>query len=422
MNADQGYRRARRTLLALALACWGLLGAPGQAQAQAPAPIRIGLMTVKSGAAAGIGTQMEDGFTLFLKQRNYLLGGRKVELIVADTAANPAVAKTKLQELVERNKVNVLVGPLATFEALAIDDNVRLAGVPLILSSATAEDLTQRKPNPLVVRSSSSSAQASHALGEYAVKTLGYKRVAIVGEDLAFSHELIAGFQRTFEEAGGKVVQKLWSPFNASDFASYIAQIKPDVDAVFVNFSGANAIRFLKQYREFSQQGGKPLLAGMNTVDESILPAIGDAAAGIVTAGWYSAAIDTPENRQFVDAYQREFKADPGFYSTGGYSAGLLLEAAVKAVNGKVEDRTALARALHGASVAASPRGPIRLDGYGNPVATVYIRKTARVNGRLQNSVVATIHNVSQFWTYEPRAFLAAPVYSRDYPPARNLE
>lgn len=389
---------------------------------QAQAPIKIGLMTVKSGAAAGIGGQMENGFVLFLKERNYMLGGRKVELIVADTTANPAVAKTKMQELVERNGVNVLVGPLATFEALAIDDNVRQAGVPLILSSATAEDLTQRKTNPLVIRSSSSSAQASHVLGEYAARTLGYKRVAVVAEDLAFSHELIAGFQRTFEEAGGKVVQKLWSPFNASDYASYIAQIDPDVDAVFVNYSGANAIRFLKQYQEFEQKKRKPLLSGMNTVDESILPAIGDASVGIISAGWYSAAINTPENHKFVEAYQREFKSDPGFYSTGGYSAGLLLESAIKAIDGKVEDRAAFARALRSASVQSSPRGPIKLDSYGNPVTAIFVRKTIRDNGKLINSVIATFKNVSQFWTYDPRQFLAAPVYSRDYPPARNLK
>ena len=166
-------------------------------------PIRVGFLTVKSGALAAGGRQLEEGLTLFLKQRNNMIAGRKVELFTADTAGQPAQTKTKTQELVERDKVQVIIGPLAAFEALAIDDYIKQAKVPIISPSAAAEDLTQRKPNPWFVRAVATSAQPQHALGEYAAKTLGYKRVVTIGDDFAFGHEGIAGFQRVFEDNGG---------------------------------------------------------------------------------------------------------------------------------------------------------------------------------------------------------------------------
>jgi branched-chain amino acid transport system substrate-binding protein len=410
-----------RKLMALFVA--GLaVTATASAQAVDPAPIKVGLMTVKTGVAAGIGEQMQDGFEYLLKERGGKLAGRPVELVVVDTAASPATAKAKFLQLTERDHVDVVVGPLATFEAIAIRDDVPRAGVPLILSSAAAEDLTQRKADPWMVRSSSSSAQASQPFGTYVAKTLKYKRVAVVAEDLSFSHETVAGFQRTYEDAGGKVVQKLWPPFNSSDFATVITQIKSDVDAVFINFSGANATRFLKQYSEYGLKQKIPLIAGMNTVDESLLDKMGDEAVGIVSAGWYSAAIDTGDNARYVSGFRTAYDSTPGFYATGGYSAGLVLEQALKATGGKPTSGKELAAALHAVKITSSPRGPLTLDSYGNPIVTVYIRKVTRVDGKLVNTVLQSYPDVSQFWTYDPKAFLANPVYSRDFPPSRNLE
>src|SRR5437762_13928653 len=152
-------------------------------------PLRLGFLTVRTGALAAGGRQMEEGIQLFLKERNNTIAGRKVELIIADTGSNPAGAKTKTQELVERNKVHVLIGPLAAFEALAIDDYIRSTRTPIVSCSAAAEDLTQRKPNPWFVRTVGTSAQSNHALGDYAAKKLGYKRVAIIADDFAYGHE-----------------------------------------------------------------------------------------------------------------------------------------------------------------------------------------------------------------------------------------
>lgn len=385
-------------------------------------PIRLGFLTIKSGALAAGGKQMEDALKLFLKERNNTIAGRPVELFTADTGGQPAITKTKAQELVEKNKVHAIIGPLAAFEALAVDDYIRKAQVPVISPSAAAEDMTQRKPNPWFVRAVGTSAQPAHPLGEYAAKDLKYKRIAIIADDFAFGHEIAAGFQRTFEENGGKVVQKLWSPLNVADYGSYISQINPNVDAVFAAFAGGNGVKFLKQYNEYGMKGKVPVLGAMTTVDEGILKLMGDEALNVVSAGWYTAAIGNANNKRFVEAMQREYKEDPGYYSIGAYGAALMLEQAVKAINGKVEDKDALMAALRKVELTNDPRGTLKLDALGNPLMDVYIRKVERKDGKLVNSVVKTYPAVSQFWKYDQKEFLASPVYSRDYPPAKNLE
>jgi branched-chain amino acid transport system substrate-binding protein len=396
------------------------LAAPQAAWSQSGDPIKIGFLTVRTGALAAGGKQMEEGIQLFLKERNYTIAGRKVELIIQDTGGNPAGAKTKTQDLVERSKVDVIIGPLAAFEAIAIDDYIRQTKTPIVSCSAAAEDLTQRKPNPWFVRTAASSGQPNHAIGEYAAKDLKYKRIAIIADDFAYGHETAGAFQRVFEENGGKVVQKIYTPLNVPDYGGYISQIKTNVDAVYAGFAGANGFRFLRQYKEYGLK--MPVLGSMTTADEGILKQMGDEALGVTTGGWYSAAIDSPENKRFVAAVNKEYGADPGYYTLGAYSAGALVEAAVKAVNGKVQDKEAFMKALRNPGVVKDPRGDWTMDEYGNPVMPAYIRKVERKDGKLVNTVVKTYPKTSQFWTYDPKAFLANPVYSRDFPASRNLE
>ena len=412
--------KAELSLVMSAALLAGLFTLP--ARAADAEPIRLGFLTIKSGALAAGGKQMEDALRLFLKERNNMIAGRKVELFVGDTAGQPAITKTKAQELVEKNKVHVIIGPLAAFEALEIDDYIRASEMPTISPSAGAEDLTQRKPNPWFVRAVGTSAQPSHPFGEYAARELKYKRIAIIADDFAFGHEIAAGFQRTFEDNGGKVVQKLWAPLNVADYGTYIGQIKPNVDAVFAAFAGGNGIKFLKQYNEYGLKGKIPLLGAMTTVDEGVLKSMGDEALGVISTGWYTAAIDNPNNKRFAAGINQDYKQDPGYYSMGAYGAALMLEEAVKAVKGRIEDKTAFMAALRNVRVAHDPRGSISLDALGNPVMDIYIRRVERQNGKLVNKVIKTYPAVTQFWTYSRKDFLASPVYSRDYPPATNLE
>ncbi|HWI78191.1 MAG TPA: ABC transporter substrate-binding protein [Ramlibacter sp.] len=384
-------------------------------------PLRVGFLTVRSGPLAAGGRQMEEGIQLLLKERGNMFAGRKVELIIADTGGNPAGAKSKTQELIEKDHVQVIIGPLATFEAIAIDNYVLQAKVPLITpTSAAQNDLAQQKKNDYVIHAMGTAAQPTHVLGQYAAKKLGMKRISMIADDFAYGHEGAAGFFKVFEDNGGKVVQRLWSPLNVADYGTFIAQIKPNVDGVYAGFAGTNGLRFLKQYKEYQL---KPTVLGNPTcVDEGVLRNMGDEALGVYSASWYSAALQTPDNQHFVKAIQAEYKVTPGFYTAGTYTSGLWLEEAMKAVKGKFEDKAAFLHALRTVKLTHGPVGPIHLDEYSKPVMNMYIRKVERKDGQLVNTIVETIPNVSQFFTYEPKAFLAMPAYSRESPAAHNLE
>jgi branched-chain amino acid transport system substrate-binding protein len=392
--------------------------APKRARA-ADGPIRIGLLTVKTGALASGGIDMERALNMYLKERDFMMAGRKVELVVGDTGGVPATARSKTQEMVEKNDVHCLIGPLAAFEALAIDDYIRQNKIPT-LSVAAAEDMTQRSANPWFVRATSTSSQCAHPLGEYAARELKFKKMITIADDIAYGQEMCAGFQRVFEDNGGQVIQKLFPPLTVPDYGSYVAQLK-NADAIFLGFAGSNGFRFLRQFVDYGLKDKMQVIGGMTALDEAVLRNMGDEALDIITTCWYSAELDAKPNQTFAPAFRKEFKYDPGFYAASTYVNGAVLEAAVKAVNGKVEDRPAFMAALRATNVETA-RGPVKFDDLGNVVGNVYLRKVTRKDGRLVNSVFKTYPDVSQFWTYGKQAFLANPVYSRDFPPAKYLE
>ena len=394
-------------------------GVPPLARAQAE-PIRLGLMTVKTGPLASGGLDMERALVMYLKERNNMLAGRKVELIVGDSGGVPATARTRIQELVERNKVHVMMGPLAAGEALAVDDYIRAQSLPT-LSVAAAEDMTQRKANPWFVRATSTSSQCAHPMADFCAKELKWRRMSVIADDLAYGHEMLAGFQRVFEENGGKIVQKLFSPLTVADYGTYLAQLKTNVDGIFLGFAGSNGFRFLRQFNEYGLRGKINVVGGMTALDEAVLRNMGDEALGVRTACWYSAELANPINRKFAAEFRKEHKYDPGFYAAATYVNAAVLETALAAIKGRVEDKPALIKALRAVKVATA-RGPVSFDTYGNVVGDVFIRRVERKEGRLVNVVERVYENVSQFWTYKPEEFLKNPVYSRDYPPAKNLE
>ena len=408
---------SRRTFIQATGAAAAAAAFPSIAQS---GPIRVGLVTVKTGPLASGGIDMERGLEQYLKERNYTLAGRKVDLIVADTGGVPAQARTKIQELVERDKIHVMIGPLDTASALATDDYIRSAQL-LTLSVAAAEDMTQRKPNPWFTRGTSTSSQCSMPLADYAAKTLKYKRMAVIADDLAYGHEMCAGFMRVFEDNGGKVVQRMFPPLTVPDYGSYLAQVKTDIDAIFLGFAGSNGFRFVRQMNEYGLMSKVKPIGGMTALDEAVLRNMGDEALGIVTSCWYSAEIDNPLNRKFVASFRSQWKYDPGFYAAATYVEAAVLEGTLKKIHGKIEDKPAFMKAVRSLKVDTA-RGPVSFDQYGNVIGNVYIRKVARKEGRLVNSVIHTYPNVSQFWHYKAEEFLKNPVYSRDWPPAKNLE
>lgn len=392
---------------------------PSNLWAQAKGPIKIGFFAPLSGHAAQTGADMLSGLQLFLIDQGWKVAGRKIELISEDTEAKPAVALTKVRKLVEKDGVHVLIGGLLASTGYALQPYVDSKKIPTVYPIMAPDDLTQRKLANWIVRTGWASSQPSHPFGEYAYKELGYRKIATIGYDYAFGWEVIGGFQKTFEDAGGKIIQKLWTPVGTLDYGPYIGQISKDADAVFALFFGAGSLQFVKQYKEFGLKDKIPLIGGGTTTDEHVLPSMGDETIGIITTLHYSAAIDTPENKKFAKAFRSFAGKSASYYGEGPYTGGRWIIEAIKAIKGNVEDRDKFMSALKTLKMTGAPRGPFELDKFGNPIQNIYIRKVERVGDELQNTVIKVYPKVSQFWTYNPEEYLKQPLYTRDYPPLK---
>ena len=401
----------------LALTAVALLLAPPPADAQ-KGPIKIGMIVPQSGPLAANGKDMINGYELFFEQVGYKVAGREIKFIVEDDEGKPATGLTKVRGLVEGQGVHLVTGPLSAAVGYAVAPYIDSKKVPALYPIVAADDLTQRKRSPYIVRTGWASSQPSHPFGKWVHDTLKYKKIAVIAYDFAFGWEVVAGFQRTYEDAGGQIVQKLWPPLGNADFAPYISQLKRDADAVFAQFSGADALRFAKQYHEAGLK--MPLIGGGTFTDEHVLRTMGDEVLGVITPLHYSAALENAANKKFAQAYEAKFKQVPSYYSEGTYVAGLVLKAALESINGDIENVDRFLGALRKVDLSAMPRGPMKFDDYGNPDMNVYVRKVERVNGRLQNTVIHTFPNVSQFWTWKPDDYLKQPAYSRDYPPCKH--
>jgi branched-chain amino acid transport system substrate-binding protein len=396
-----------------AAAALGRFPTPAIAQAE---PFKLGLLTVKTGPLAQGGIQMEQGVLTYLKEKNYTIGGRKVDFISADTGGNPAGTKTKAQELVERDKVDVILGPLAAFELYAINDYIREQKMPT-LSLAAADNLTQRLPNPYLLRASATSSQAMHPMGHYAATELKPKRVVTISEDFAFGYEQMGGFQASFQKDGGCVVNKLWPPLATPDYTPYVAQIG-DCDGVCQGFAGSNPLRFMKAY---ASAGLKyQVVTGETGGDDALLKNFGEEAVGMVSSIPYTLDLDTDGNNRFVQGMLKNYDTVPGQYAALLYVNCEVVDAALKAIGGDASDKDKFMTALRAVNLTDTPRGPFKFDHFGNVVGTIYIRRLgtegAKYGLKYWNKTIKTYENVSQFWTWPEAEFLAHPVYSRDYP------
>ena len=409
-------RRDLFRLMACGMAL-ALLAAGSPAGAQ-QGPIKIGLIVPLTGVFSPNGRDMVNGFTLALGQVGNKAAGRDIQVITEDDQGTPPQTLTKARKLVELDKVDLLVGPLAASSGYVLRDYVDEQKIPALYPVVSADDLTQRKGTPWIVRTGWSSSQPNHPFGEYAARVLKYKRVATIAYDFAFGWETVEGFQDTFEQNGGRVILHLWPPIGAPDYSPYLSRIPRDVDAVYATFSGGDALRFLQQYQGFGLGGRIPLIGNGTLTDEHILFEERDLAKGIVTALHYSAALNTSANRDFVRAYVKAYNRVPSYYSEATYTGATFMLKGLETIRGNVADRQAFVAAMRQVALPDAPRGPVRLDKWGNPVQNEYIRRVDIVNGQPQNTVIFTYPNVSQFWTMNADDYLKKPVYTRDVPPA----
>ena len=385
----------------------GLLGAPAWAQG----PVKIGFIYPDTGPFAQLGLDMRDGFLLYWSQVGNKAGGRSVEVLMETKGTNkPDEGLTKARKLVERDQVHILGGIISTPVAYALRGYVNEKKVPLVIMNAGADGLTQRQRSPYVFRPSFSNSDSSHPLGEWAYKE-GYRKMVLMASDFGAGYEHMGGVVRTFTEAGGQVIQEIYPPLGAPDFAPYLAQIRRDADVVAIFVAGADSLRFVTQYAEYGLKGKIPLIGkGLTLAD--VLPRQGDAALGIVTAWHWFPGLDTPENRRFVEAYAAKYRRPPIEMSEQGYVGAQVIARALEAVNGNVENQEAFLAAFRRVEVDA-PRGKVRFDPFQNVVHSAHILKVEKKGGQLQNTPIGSPYpGITQFWKWTPEAYLAMTPYA----------
>ncbi len=405
-------------VFAAALAPLAACSAPDQATHDVDeGPITVGLLTPTSGTVAAAGTDMQHGWDLWFKLNGDEVAGRRVETIHEDTAGDPTTALTKARRIVEQEGAKILAGPLLANEGYALAGYVKETPDLVALNPvSSSDDLSQRKRVPSYVRAGGwQSSSPTHPAGLWAAQQ-GWKRVVTLCNDYAFGYESCAGFVNTFTDHGGEVVKQLYAPLGTSDYSSYLAQIDADeVDGVFVQTVGADSPRFLQVWDSLGFKDKVPLIANETTVEQSALRTIkGDGPLGLMSFGHFAEGREAPATQEFVREFERAYGQLPSYYACATYTAAQWLTEALERVDGKIADTDQLLAELDGVELEDTCFGPMKLDDWGGTVANAYLRKVVRgPDGALVNNVVRTYEDVSQFWHYDPKAYLAQPVYSR---------
>jgi branched-chain amino acid transport system substrate-binding protein len=364
-------------------------------------PIKIGLLHPHTGALAGLGLDMTSGYQHYFEQIGMQVAGRPIEIIVEDSEGNPSVGLDKLKKLIERENVHVMAGPVSSGVAYGIADYIRQAEVPIFITQATANGLTQGDRAPNIFRTAFSSDQLHLPMGDYFINELGYTKVAGLALDYAAGHEHLTAFKNSLERAGGEMVQELYPRLGETETSTYITSIKADeVDAVNAILWGATAVPFINQQHEFGLRKKVPL-TGLGSVveDELELPnQTPEAAEGVISYLAYCLCLDTPANNAFKTSYEAANGRLPNYYTAIAYTGARALAEALEAVNGNVEDTDAFLAAAREVTFDG-PMGPFRYDEYQNPILNVYVRKVEiGEDGKARNVLEDTIENVDQFW------------------------
>ncbi len=312
------------------------------AGAAAQDKVRIGLIYTLSGPPSVLGQQSKNGFELALKELGGKMGGKDVELFVADDTLKPDVAIQKVQELLERDKVDIVVGPIFSNMLQAIHKPVMDSGKILISTNAAASSFAGASCNPRFFATSYQNDQIYATLGKVA-NDKGYKRVYAMVPNYQAGKDALAGFKSTYK---GTLVEESLVPLNNLDFAAELSKLgaaKPD--ALFTFMPGGLGINLIKQMHQAGLSGKFPIISAF-TADEATLPVLGEAADGIFGALTWAPTTDNPQNKKFVAAYEAAYNAIPASYAMQAYDTAMLIDSAVRAVKGNVSDSKALSAAI----------------------------------------------------------------------------
>ena len=334
--------------------------------------VRVGFMLPYTGTFAQLGVAIENGFRLAINEQGGKLGGREIEYFKVDDESEPSKGIENANKLVQRDKVDVLVGTVHSGVQMGIQKVARDSGVLSLIPNAGVHAATRSLCAPNVFRTSFTNSQPTRALGQ-AMIAKGHKKAVWITWKYAAGDEAFEGFKESYTASGGTILKELGLPFPQVEFQALlteIAALKPDAVACF--FAGGGAAKFIKDYAAAGLKGKIPLY-GSGFLTEGVLEAAGPAADGIITTMHYSDSLDTPRNKKFRLDYAKAYKAQPDVYAVQGYDTGLLLIHGANAVKGDLNSKPALYKAMEGATID-SPRGKWTMSKAHNPVQDMYLR------------------------------------------------
>ncbi|WP_414710098.1 ABC transporter substrate-binding protein [Pseudorhodoplanes sp.] len=369
-----------------------VIGMSVAGDASAQETVKVGLIVSMTGPQASTGKQIKAAVDLYQKEHGNTVAGKKVEVILRDSASVPDNTKRIAQELIVNEKVNVIAGFEVTPSALAIAPLATEAKVPAVVMAAGTSIITER--SPYIVRTSFTLPQSSVIIADWAAKN-NIKKVVTLVSDYAPGADAEKSFVDRFKAAGGEIAAAIKVPLASPDFAPFLqraADAKPD--AIFVFVPSGQGGTFMKQFTERGlDKAGIRIIGPGDVTDDDLLPAMGDSVIGAVTAHLYSADHDSAKNKAYVDAFQKANNFRPNFMSVGGYDGMHLIYEALKKTGGKA-DGDSLIAAMKGLAWE-SPRGPISIDPETRDIIqNIYIRKVEKKNGQLYNVEFATFENV----------------------------
>ena len=357
--------------------------------------IKIGALLPTTGVYASLGQNLLNGMELYFEENNWEIAGKKIEVIHEDSEADPQVSLRKLRKLMDQDNIDILTGPISTAVAYALRDEVDKKKLPFLVSHAGGNDLVRSKRSDYIWRSSFSSWQIGHSMGEWAYENVG-KKIYLTAADYAFGHEVAEAFKEAYTKAGGEIVDEVYPPLGNNDFSSYLAKMnRDDIDGIYAFYAGSDAVRFVQQYEEYGLKGKIPLIGSGWLNAEDTRPQQKLASEGIKSTLFWDYNLDTPENKAFVEAYEKKFDQRPSIESLEGYDAAMIIGKAIESLNGDVSDSEKLVEAISNVELT-SPRGPIKFDKEThNIIQNIYIMETVVENGATENKVIDTITDVA---------------------------
>lgn len=371
----------------MTLAAAALLLGTAMSPALAQEKIKLGVIVTLSGPGAALGQQVRDGFALAVKDLGGKMGGRDVEVIAVDDELKPDVAVTKVKGLLERDKVDFVVGPIFSNILQAIHRPVTESKVFLISPNAGPSTFAGKDCNPFFYVTSYQNDQVHEILGKVA-QDRGYKRMYLMVPNYQAGKDSVAGFKLDYK---GEIVEESYMPLNTLDFQPELSKIssqKPD--ALFTFMPGGLGVNLVKQYKQAGLADNIPVLSAF-TVDESTLPAQQDAAVGMFGGANWAPNLDNPQNKKFVASYEAAYNGVLGTYAFQAYDAAMLIDSAVKGVKGDLSNKDAVAAALKKADFT-SLRGSFKFNTNGYPIQDFYLTKVAkRPDGKFQTEIVQKV-------------------------------